>query len=662
MTKRGDEDRAGGRADADAGAGAGADADADADATPMLVVRVERAEGLRAMDRGGTSDPFCTLRCAGQTRRTAVKQRTLEPQWEEEHTFIVTSSAIQGALELTCWDKDLLSADDFMGKLHLPLAEMPVGQAQEGWFELTSKAGKQETHGRSYGRVWLSLTLHGTGASAAAGAVGSGGGGGGGSSPQSAAARATAELIKLQKEGRVPMLRVRLLRASGLLAMDRGGTSDPFATLECSGVSSSAATKHVQRSTVQPKTLDPEWGSPAGAGEEFSFALDDDPRAAMLKLTMYDKDLMTTDFLGQVTLPVGLDHIKPGVAATVRHELCDKDGAQAKQSRGSVEVELLLEAPDEYLRALAASGATASRRTTLLSLLSIFNLKMHELEAPDGSLQLLGPEPAASCSIKDTKFASMCIKSDAEAAAAGVDEMRVFTQKHLLRTYPSGVRSLTESANPDPIPMWCAGTQVAALNCQTHGRSMWLNHGRFVQNGGCGWVLKPPALLPPPSGGAEPEPEPESRLELSLSVLSGHCLSTPADSMTEEGMKHLDSNSLFRVRIEVAGDPADSRAYATGRAEGPIPDWSSETESAPLTVTLTHPSLALVLIVVEHAHADSPKSWHFAGFASFPALLVRPGYRMVPLHRSDGSALEQAYLFVHTRAAQTGGKASRLLG
>ena len=44
-------------------------------------------------------------------------------------------------------------------------------------------------------------------------------------------------------------------------------------------------------------------------------------------------------------------------------------------------------------------------------------------------------------------------------------------------------------------------SQVVALNYQTHGEPVWLNQGKFMDNGGCGYVLKPEFLLP--KGGVE---------------------------------------------------------------------------------------------------------------------------------------------------------------
>ncbi|RWS14778.1 1-phosphatidylinositol 4:5-bisphosphate phosphodiesterase gamma-1-like protein [Dinothrombium tinctorium] len=42
--------------------------------------------------------------------------------------------------------------------------------------------------------------------------------------------------------------------------------------------------------------------------------------------------------------------------------------------------------------------------------------------------------------------------------------------------------------------MWNCGVQMVALNYQTGDRPMQLNQGKFMQNGGCGYVLKPDFL------------------------------------------------------------------------------------------------------------------------------------------------------------------------
>lgn len=41
---------------------------------------------------------------------------------------------------------------------------------------------------------------------------------------------------------------------------------------------------------------------------------------------------------------------------------------------------------------------------------------------------------------------------------------------------------------------WAIGSQIVALNYQTPGPPMMLNDGKFMDNGGCGYLLKPPFL------------------------------------------------------------------------------------------------------------------------------------------------------------------------
>ena len=59
----------------------------------------------------------------------------------------------------------------------------------------------------------------------------------------------------------------------------------------------------------------------------------------------------------------------------------------------------------------------------------------------------------------------------------------------LSRVYPKGTR--VDSSNYNPVPCWTVGAHLVALNYQTPGPYMWVNHGKFLVNGNCGYVLKP---------------------------------------------------------------------------------------------------------------------------------------------------------------------------
>ncbi|KAL2093958.1 hypothetical protein ACEWY4_011270 [Coilia grayii] len=61
--------------------------------------------------------------------------------------------------------------------------------------------------------------------------------------------------------------------------------------------------------------------------------------------------------------------------------------------------------------------------------------------------------------------------------------------RFLSRVYPAGSRTLSSNFNPQEF--WNAGIQLAALNFQSLGLSMDLNNGRFQDNGGSGYTLKP---------------------------------------------------------------------------------------------------------------------------------------------------------------------------
>ena len=87
-----------------------------------LDIRVLRAEGLVAKDKGGTSDPFVELRLEGQTFKTKVQPRTLDPEWDEH--FQMEADIAGATLELVVYDHDkgfLGSSAEYLGSVAIPL-------------------------------------------------------------------------------------------------------------------------------------------------------------------------------------------------------------------------------------------------------------------------------------------------------------------------------------------------------------------------------------------------------------------------------------------------------------------------------------------------------------------------------------------------------------
>ncbi len=86
----------------------------------QLVVKIISAAKLKAVDRGGTSDPFVILKCGGKTFRTTVKQKELNPKWGETFKFPLDANNMPAntQLELTVKDSNLLTTV-FLGKVSL---------------------------------------------------------------------------------------------------------------------------------------------------------------------------------------------------------------------------------------------------------------------------------------------------------------------------------------------------------------------------------------------------------------------------------------------------------------------------------------------------------------------------------------------------------------
>ena len=70
----------------------------------------------------------------------------------------------------------------------------------------------------------------------------------------------------------------------------------------------------------------------------------------------------------------------------------------------------------------------------------------------------------------------------------------------LTRIYPDGVRQ--DSSNLDPSLAWSLGSHMVCLNFQTWDINMRLNFAKFLVNGSCGYVPKPPYMLPGAAAGA----------------------------------------------------------------------------------------------------------------------------------------------------------------
>ncbi|KAM9963807.1 hypothetical protein ACTFIW_007061 [Dictyostelium discoideum] len=207
------------------------------------------------------------------------------------------------------------------------------------------------------------------------------------------------------------------------------------------------------------------------------------------------------------------------------------------------------------------------------------------------------------------------------------------SQNHLLRVYPRGTRF--DSSNFDPMAGWSIGCQLAALNQQTSSEPMWINDGMFSDNGGCGYVLKPPCLLP---GECETyDPTSPERIKSSkysrliVNVISARQLPKYTKSTKGEVIDPY-------VTLSIVGTHFDQKVEKTKVIDnnGFNPHWGEEFE-----FPLYNSQLSMLLIRVD----DKDKVGHNRiGHHCIRVENIRPGYRVLKLKNNFNRTIPLANL------------------
>ncbi|BFZ04244.1 hypothetical protein BsWGS_07283 [Bradybaena similaris] len=211
--------------------------------------------------------------------------------------------------------------------------------------------------------------------------------------------------------------------------------------------------------------------------------------------------------------------------------------------------------------------------------------------------------------------------------------LNAITHHRLIRTYPAGSR--TDSSNYNPVPMWNHGCQVVALNYQTGGEPMQLNHGRFLDNGGVGYVLKPSFLMSEDMFGVISGVVSRSvNKTLKITIISGYQIPKPNDSTKGEVIDPF-------IKIEVFGVPSDAAECRTKVIEdnGLNPRWD-ETFIFKVRV----PELALLRFTVKDEDRGRDD---FIGYYCLPVLSIQEGFRHFPLYDKRGNIYSQSLIFTH---------------
>ncbi|XP_066490002.1 1-phosphatidylinositol 4,5-bisphosphate phosphodiesterase zeta-1-like [Tiliqua scincoides] len=243
-------------------------------------------------------------------------------------------------------------------------------------------------------------------------------------------------------------------------------------------------------------------------------------------------------------------------------------------------------------------------------------------------------------SFEDSKANQKCYQNNSIGEVKGqklikkrAGDFVTHTLHFITRIYPKGTRA--DSSNYDPQEFWNVGCQMVALNFQTTGIPMDLYLGKFQDNGGSGYILKPDflrqrdATFTPFNVTGNYNP-----VTLTVRIISGYQL--PPSNLSKSNK----ADPL--VLIEIHGVPVDMAKQQTSVIKNNAlnPRWNET-----FTFTVQVPDLALVRFIVEDRMAVTAND--FLGQYTLPLMSMNKGYRHVPLVSKLGVSLKPASLFVY---------------
>uniref|UniRef100_A0A8D2LP88 RAS p21 protein activator 4 n=1 Tax=Varanus komodoensis TaxID=61221 RepID=A0A8D2LP88_VARKO len=117
------------------------------------------ARDLARKDRNGASDPFVRVRYNGKTHETSVIKKSCYPRWNETFEFELDESATEKLCVVEVWDWDLVSRNDFLGKVVFNVQGLETVQREEGWFLLRPEKSKPRVDEGSLGSLHLQVQL-----------------------------------------------------------------------------------------------------------------------------------------------------------------------------------------------------------------------------------------------------------------------------------------------------------------------------------------------------------------------------------------------------------------------------------------------------------------------------------------------------------------------
>lgn len=218
--------------------------------------------------------------------------------------------------------------------------------------------------------------------------------------------------------------------------------------------------------------------------------------------------------------------------------------------------------------------------------------------------------PFHSSSLAETRFEKL--KRD--------DPLSIIYQTHwrLIRMYPGGLRQ--DSSNPNPVYAWNHGIQMVALNYQNQDDMMPLCYGKFLDNGGCGYVLKPSYLIHAQQSHYHPT-NLNRRLDhpqiLTMTIISSQFLA-------RANVKTSDIPDPY-VLVSIHGLPCDEGMYRTKVIEnnGFNPIWNER-----CSFHIRYPRMALIYFGI-FDHDSFTRDDKLAQFC-LPLTMIQTGSLSLP--------------------------------
>ncbi|KAM6466359.1 ras GTPase-activating protein 4B isoform 1-T1 [Liasis olivaceus] len=117
------------------------------------------ARDLARKDRNGASDPFVRVRYNSKIQETLVIKKSCYPRWNETFEFDLDESATEKLCIVEVWDWDLVSRNDFLGKVVFNVQRLKAVQREEGWFLLRPDKSKPRLDEGNLGSLHLQVQL-----------------------------------------------------------------------------------------------------------------------------------------------------------------------------------------------------------------------------------------------------------------------------------------------------------------------------------------------------------------------------------------------------------------------------------------------------------------------------------------------------------------------